>query len=30
MTGTRELFHTFTETNSDLCVELGMGTKYAV
>jgi hypothetical protein len=26
----RELFDTFTETGSDLCVELGMGAKHAV
>jgi hypothetical protein len=26
----RELFDNFTETSSDLCVELGMGTKHAV
>jgi hypothetical protein len=25
-----ELFDSFTETGSDLCVELGMGTKHAV
>jgi hypothetical protein len=30
MTGARELFDNFTETGSDLCVELGMGTKHAV
>ena len=30
MTGSRELFDTFTETRSDLCVELGMRVKHAV
>jgi hypothetical protein len=30
MTGARELFESFTETNSDMCVELGMGTMHAV
>jgi hypothetical protein len=30
MTGARELFDSFTEIGSDLCVELGMGTKHAV
>jgi hypothetical protein len=30
MTGTRELFESLTETDSDMCVELGMGTKHAV
>jgi hypothetical protein len=28
MTGAWELFESFTETDSDLCVELGMGTKH--
>jgi hypothetical protein len=30
MTGARELFKSFTESDSDLYVELGMGTKHAV
>jgi len=30
MTGARELFDKFTETGSNLCVELGRGTKHAV
>jgi hypothetical protein len=30
MTGARELFESFTESDSDLYVELGMGTKHAV
>jgi hypothetical protein len=30
MAGARELFDTFTETSSDLCVDLGMGSKHAV
>jgi hypothetical protein len=30
MTGARELFESFTETDSDMCVELGMGTRHAV
>jgi hypothetical protein len=30
MKGARELFDSFTETGSNLCVELGMGTKHAV
>jgi len=30
MTGARELFENFTESDSDLYVELGMGTKHAV
>jgi hypothetical protein len=30
MTGALEYFDSFTETSSDLCVELGMGTKHAV
>jgi hypothetical protein len=30
MTGARELFESFTESDSDVYVELGVGTKYAV
>lgn len=30
MTGTQEVFKSFTESDSDLYVELGMGTKHAV
>jgi hypothetical protein len=30
MTGAQELFESFTESDSDLYVELGMGTKHAV
>jgi hypothetical protein len=30
MTGARELFESFTESDFDMCVELGMGTKHAV
>jgi hypothetical protein len=30
MTGSRGLFHIYTKTGLDLCVELGMGTKHAV
>jgi hypothetical protein len=30
MTGARELFESITETDSDMCVELGMGTRHAV
>jgi hypothetical protein len=30
MTGARELFESFTESDSDMYVELGMGTKHAV
>jgi hypothetical protein len=30
MTGAREVFESFTESDSDLYVELGMGTKHAV
>jgi hypothetical protein len=30
MTGARELFESFTESDSDVHVELGMGTKHAV
>jgi hypothetical protein len=30
MTGARELFKSFTDFDSDMCVELGMGTKHAV
>jgi hypothetical protein len=30
MTGTRELFESFTESDLDMYVELGMGTKHAV
>jgi hypothetical protein len=30
MTGARELFESFTESDLDMYVELGMGTKHAV
>jgi hypothetical protein len=30
MTGAREVFKSFTESDSDLYVELGMGTKHVV
>jgi hypothetical protein len=30
MTGARELFESFTKSKSDMCVELGMGTRHAV
>jgi hypothetical protein len=30
MTGAGEVFESFTESNSDMYVELGMGTKHAV
>jgi hypothetical protein len=30
MTSARELFDSFTEIDSNLCVQLGMGTKHAV
>jgi hypothetical protein len=30
MTGAHELFDSFTKAGSDLCVELGMGTKHAI
>jgi hypothetical protein len=30
MTGASELFESFTDTDSNMCVELGMGTRHAV
>jgi hypothetical protein len=30
ITGARDLFYTFIETGSDLCVELGTGVKHAI